>query len=325
MKKSLLSLAAASLALLAGTAHAWPDKPITVIVPFNAGGPTDKVARDFAEAVRKHLNNATVVVENIGAAGGTVGANKAAKATPDGNTWLLHHIGMSTIPALYRTLPYKPVDDFEFVGLINEVPMTLISRPTLPANNYAELLKWLNDNKGKINLANAALGSASHLCGLLFQQGIKIDMTTVPYRGTGPAMTDVMASQVDIMCDQTTNTTAQIEAGKVKAFAVTTPRRLSTPALSKLPTLDESGLKGFNVSIWHGLYAPKGTPAPILAQMNKALQAALKDPAFVKSMESLGAVIVTDNRVNPAEHKRFVEGEIAKWGPIIKAAGQYAD
>jgi len=152
-----------------------------------------------------------------------------------------------------------------------------------------------------------------------------VDKGAVPYRGTGPAMTDVMASQVDIMCDQTTNTTAQIEAGKVKAFAVTTPRRLSTPALSKLPTLDESGLKGFNVSIWHGLYAPKGTPAPILAQMNKALQAALKDPAFVKSMESLGAVIVTDNRVNPAEHKRFVEGEIAKWGPIIKAAGQYAD
>jgi tripartite-type tricarboxylate transporter receptor subunit TctC len=325
MKKSLLTLAAASLTLMAGAAQAWPDKPITIVVPFAAGGPTDKVARDFAEAVRKQLNNATVVVENVGGAGGTLGANKAAKAAPDGNTWLLHHIGMATIPALYRTLPYKPVDDFEFVGMIIEAPMTVISRPTLPANNYAELVKWLGENKGKINLANAGLGAASHLCGLLFQQALKIDMTTVPYRGTGPAMTDVMAGQVDLMCDQTTNTTAQIEGGKVKGFAVTTSKRLSTPALAKLPTLDESGMKGFNVSIWHGLYAPKGTPAPILAQMNKALQAALKDAAFVKSMESLGVVMVADGRVNPAEHKKFVEAEIAKWGPVIKAAGQYAD
>jgi tripartite-type tricarboxylate transporter receptor subunit TctC len=325
MKKSLLTLAAASLTLMAGAAQAWPDKPITIIVPFAAGGPTDKVARDFAEAVRKQLNNATVVVENVGGAGGTLGANKAAKAAPDGNTWLLHHIGMATIPALYRTLPYKPVDDFEFVGMIIEAPMTVISRPTLPANNYAELVKWLGENKGKINLANAGLGAASHLCGLLFQQALKIDMTTVPYRGTGPAMNDVMAGQVDLMCDQTTNTTAQIEGGKVKGFAVTTSKRLSTPALAKLPTLDESGMKGFNVSIWHGLYAPKGTPAPILAQMNKALQAALKDAAFVKSMESQGVVMVADGRVNPAEHKKFVEAEIAKWGPVIKAAGQYAD
>ena len=325
MKKSLLSLAAASLALLAGTAHAWPDKAVTIIVPFAAGGPTDKVARDFAEAVRKQLNNATIVVENVGGAGGSLVANKAAKATPDGYTFLLHHIGMSTIPALYRTLPYKPVDDFEFVGMINDVPMTLVGRSTLPANTYAELVKWANDNKGKINLANAGLGSASHLCGLMFQQSLKIDMTTVPYRGTAPAMTDLLGGQVDLMCDQTTNTTSQIESGKIKAFAVTSPKRLSTPALSKLPTLDESGMKGFNVSIWHGLYAPKGTPAPILAQMNKALQAALKDPVFVKSMESLGAVMVTDNRVNPADHKKFVEAEIAKWGPVIKAAGQYAD
>jgi tripartite-type tricarboxylate transporter receptor subunit TctC len=209
--------------------------------------------------------------------------------------------------------------------MINDVPMTLVGRSTLPANTYAELVKWANDNKGKINLANAGLGSASHLCGLMFQQSLKIDMTTVPYRGTAPAMTDLLGGQVDLMCDQTTNTTSQIESGKIKAFAVTSPKRLSTPALSKLPTLDESGMKGFNVSIWHGLYAPKGTPAPILAQMNKALQAALKDPVFVKSMESLGAVMVTDNRVNPADHKKFVEAEIAKWGPVIKAAGQYAD
>ena len=207
MKK--LSFALAALAL-ATAAQAYPDKPITVVVPFAAGGPTDKVARDFAEAIRKHLNNATIVVENVGGAGGTLGANKVAKAAPDGYTLLLHHIGMATSPALYRNLPFKTLEDFEYLGMINDVPMTLIGRSTLPANTYPELVKWLEANKGKINLANAGLGAASHLCGLLFQQGIKIDMTTVPYKGTAPAMTDLLGGQVDIMCDQTTNTTGQI-------------------------------------------------------------------------------------------------------------------
>jgi tripartite-type tricarboxylate transporter receptor subunit TctC len=248
-----------------------------------------------------------------------------AKATPDGHTLLLYHIGMSTSPALYRNMPYKTLDDFEYLGMINDVPMTLIGRSTLPANNFAELSKWMADNKGKINLANAGLGAASHLCGLLFQQGMKIDMTTVPYKGTAPAMTDLLGGQVDLMCDQTTNTSTQIEAGKVKAYAVTTTKRLTTPALRNLPTLDEAGLKGFNVSIWHGLYAPKGTPKAVLDKLNAALKEALKDPEFVKRQEALGAVIVTDSRVNPVEHKKFVEAEINKWGPAIKAAGQYAD
>jgi tripartite-type tricarboxylate transporter receptor subunit TctC len=310
---------------MAGAAQAYPDKPITVVVPFAAGGPTDKVARDFAEAIRKHLNNATIVVENVGGAGGTLGANKVAKAAPDGYTLLLHHIGMATSPALYRNLPFKTLEDFEYLGMINDVPMTLIGRPTLPAGNYPELVKWLEANKGKINLANAGLGAASHLCGLLFQQAIKIDMTTVPYKGTAPAMTDLLGGQVDIMCDQTTNTSGQIEAGKVKAYAVTTTKRLNTPALAKLPTLDESGLKGFNLTIWHGLYAPKGTPKAVQEQLNAALRNALKDPEFIKRQEGLGAVVVTDGRVAPAEHKKFVAAEIDKLGVAIKAAGQYAD
>jgi tripartite-type tricarboxylate transporter receptor subunit TctC len=189
----------------------------------------------------------------------------------------------------------------------------------------AELMKWLEANKGKINLANAGLGAASHLCGLLFQQSVKIDMTTVPYKGTAPAMTDLLGGQVDLMCDQTTNTTQQIEGGKIKAFAVTTPKRLTTPALAKLPTLDESGLKGFNVSIWHGMYAPKGTPKAVQDKLNAAVRASLKDPEFIKRQEALGAVVVTDARLAGAEHKKFVEAEINKWGPAIKAAGQYAD
>jgi tripartite-type tricarboxylate transporter receptor subunit TctC len=315
-----------ALTLIATAAHAeYPDKPVTIVVPFAAGGPTDRVARDLAEAMRKPLGGATIIIENIGGAGGTVGAAKVAHASNDGYTLLLHHIGISTAPALYRTLPYKTLDDFEYLGMVNEVPMTLIGKPMLPAGNYAELAKWIEANKGKINLANAGLGAASHLCGLLFQRAVKVEMQTVPYKGTGPAMTDLIGGQVDLMCDQSTNTSPQIEGGKVKGYAVTTLKRLTTPALKNLPTLDESGLKGFNVTIWHGLYAPKGTPKAVTDKVNAAMKAALKDPEFVKREEALGAVIVTDGRVNGAEHKKFVESEINKWGPIIKAAGVYAD
>ncbi len=322
--KRLLFTALATLAATSAFAD-YPDKPITIVVPFAAGGPTDKVARDLAEALRKPMGGATIIIENVGGAGGTLGATKVAKASPDGYTLLLAHAGISTAPALYRNLQYKTLDDFEYLGMINEVPMTLVSKPTLPAKNYGELVKWLEANKGKVNLAHAGLGSASHLCGLMFQSATKMEMQTVPYKGTGPAMTDLIGGQVDLMCDQTTNTTTQIESGKIKAYAVTSKQRLKTPALANLPTLDESGLKGFNVTIWHALYAPKGTPKAALDKVNAALKQALKDPDFVKREESLGAVIVSDNRVNGPEHKKFVESEIAKWGPVIKAAGQYAD
>ncbi len=321
--KRLLTAALATLAATAALAE-YPDKPITVVVPFAAGGPTDKVARDLGVVLGTQLKQ-TVIIENVGGAGGTLGAAKVAKASPDGYTLLLHHIGMATSPALYRKMPYETMTDFEFLGMVNEVPMTLIGRPTLPANTYPELVKWLEANKGKINLANAGLGAASHLCGLLFQQSLKLDMTTVPYKGTGPAMTDLLGGQVDIMCDQTTNTSSQIEGGKVKAYAVTTMAPLKTPALAKLPTLDSQGLKGFNVTIWHGMYAPKGTPAAVVEKINKALQASLKDADFIKKQEALGAAVITDSRITPAEHKKFVGAEIAKWGPVIKAAGQYAD
>jgi len=318
-------LIASLLLTVAGAAWAdYPDKPVTIVVPFAAGGPTDKVARDLGDVLRKQLNQ-TVIIENVGGAGGTLGAAKVAKASPDGYTVLLHHIGMATSPALYRKMSYDTLGDFEYLGMVNEVPMTLVGRSTLPAANFAELRKWIDANKGKINLANAGLGAASHLCGLLFQQSVAVDMTTVPYKGTAPAMTDLLGGQVDLMCDQTTNTTQQIESGKVKAFAVTTAKRLHTPALAKLPTLDESGLKGFNVSIWHGLYAPKGTPKAVVDKLNTALRAALKDPEFIKREEALGAVVITDGRLGGAEHKKFVEAEINKWGPVIKAAGQYAD
>jgi tripartite-type tricarboxylate transporter receptor subunit TctC len=324
--KKLMTLAWMAAALGAQAAD-FPlkDKPVTIVVPFTAGGPTDRVARDLAEALRKPLGAMAVVIENAAGAGSSIGSNKVAKASPDGHTLLLNHIGMATMPALLRTLPFKVESDFEYLGMINEVPMTLVGKPTMPANNYKELAAWINTNKGKINLGNAGTGSASHLCGLLFQSAVQVDMTTVPYKGTAPAMNDLLGGQIDLMCDQTTNTTGQIEAKKIKAYAVTTAKRLPTPALKDLPTLAESGLKDFQVSIWHGLYAPKGTPPEILAKINAALKVALKDPEFIKKQEGLGAVLVTDKRTDPAEHKKFVAAEIAKWTPIIKAAGVYAD
>ena len=323
--KRFLMVAAVAVSCFA-QADTYPSaKPISIVVPFAAGGPTDRVARDLAEALRKPLGGATVVVDNAAGAGGSIGANKVAKAAPDGYTLLLHHIAMATMPTLVRNIPFKVDSDFEYLGMINDVPMTLIGKPSLPANNYKELNTWIGANKGKINLGNAGVGSASHLCGLLFQNAIQVDMTTVPYKGTAPAMTDLIGGQIDLMCDQTTNTTSQIEGKKVHAYAVTTAKRLTTAALKDLPTLQESGLKGFEVTIWHGLYAPKGTPADIQVKLNAALKAALKDPEFIKKQEGLGAVVVTDKRVEPAEHKKFVAAEIAKWSPVIKAAGVYAD
>jgi tripartite-type tricarboxylate transporter receptor subunit TctC len=323
MQKFVLAAAAALVSSLAFAAY--PDKPITIVVPFAAGGPVDKVGRDLAETLRKSLNNQTVIIENVGGAGGTLGASKVAKAAPDGYTLLLHHIAMATSPALYRSMPYKTLEDFEYLGVFAEVPMALIARPTLPASSVPELRKWIEANKGKISIGNAGLGSASHLCGLLFQQAIGVDMTTVPYKGTAPAMTDLLGGQIDLLCDQTTNTSTQIEGHKVKAYAVTTGKRLTTPALKGLPTMEEAGFKGFNVSVWQALYAPKGTPKAVLEQINSALRAAANDAEFRKRLEASGSSMITDARLGAVEHKKFLEAEIAKWGPVIKAAGQYAD
>jgi len=320
-------LAIASCLAFGASAQDYPskDKIVTIVVPFAAGGPTDRVARDLAESLRKPLGGVSVVVDNTAGAGSSIGAARVARAAPDGYTLLLNHIGMSTMPALYRKLAFSVPNDFEYLGIVNDVPMTLIARPSIPANNYKDLATWIGQNKGKINLGNAGLGSASHLCGLMYQSALQVDMTPVPYKGTAPAITDLIGGQIDLLCDQTTNTTPQIEGKKVKAFAVTTTKRLSTPSLKDLPTLDESGLKNFQVTIWHGLYAPKGTPAHVTQKINEALRQALKDPEFIKKQEGLGAVVATDKRIEPVEHKKFVQAEIEKWGTIIKAAGTYAD
>jgi tripartite-type tricarboxylate transporter receptor subunit TctC len=317
----------AGIALLAAATLAsaeFPDKPVTLVVPFAAGGPSDKIARDLAEALRKPLGQ-TVIVENAGGAGGTIGSAKVARSTPDGYTLLVHHIGMATAPALYRKLAYKVPDDFEMLGVINEAPSVLIGKPTLAAGNFAELRQWIASTGGKVNLANAGMGSASHLCGLMLQSALKTSMTPVPYKGTAPAMTDLIGGQVDVMCEQATNAVPQIEGNKVKVYGVTSLQRLALPALKDAPTLSEAGLKDFNVQVWHGLYAPRGTPPAVLAKLNAALRAAMKDPDLIKREEALGLTVVTDDRLDPAGHKKFLVAETARWSRVIKDAGEYAD
>jgi len=312
------------LALASSTvlAQPYPSKPVTIVVPAAAGGPSDTVARVVAPALGKEIKG-TVIVENAGGAGGTIGAGKVARSPGDGYTLYLYHIAHSTWPALYRKLPFDVVNDFEPIGLINDVPMTLVSKKDLPAKDFNELLAWIKANGKKVTIGNAGVGSASHLCGLLFMQAIQTELTPVPYKGTAPAMNDLLGGQIDLMCDQTTNTTSQIKSGKIKVYAVTTPTRL--PTMKDVPTLNELGLKNFELSAWHGLWAPKGTPKPVVEQLSKALQVAVKDPTVTQRFADLGAVPVSEASATPAALQTRVKTEIDRWTPIIKAAGQYAD
>jgi tripartite-type tricarboxylate transporter receptor subunit TctC len=323
MQKRNPILALIALAAFAGCAAAqqYPAKPITLMVPY-APGPTDTVARITALAMAKPLGG-QFVVENRPSNGGILAPELVAKAAPDGYTILIHHIGMATIPALYRQLRFNPLTDFEYIGLINEVPMTLIGRANLPPGNLKDLLAYIKANKEKMSLANAGIGAASHLCGMLFQSAIQVDLLTVPYKGTGPAMNDVLGGQVDIMCDQTTSTSNQIKVGKVKVYGVTTLKRV--PSLNDVPTLDEQGIKGFNIAIWHAFYAPKGTPKAVIEKLSGALQEALKDDTLKKRFADLGAEVVPLSMATPAALEAHLKAEIAKWGPIIRKNGIYAD
>ena len=321
----VLTSTLAALALACGTpapAAEYPSKPITIIVPFAAGGPTDTVARLLGQAMGADLKQ-TMIVENVGGAGGTVGAGRVARADPDGYTLFLHHIGQSTAPALYRKLPYDAVTDFAPIGLVTDVPMTLVARANFPPKDLKEFITYVKQNKDKVTYANAGLGAASHLCGMLFMSAIDTDLTTVPYKGTGPAMNDLLGGKVDFMCDQTTNTTGQIKAGKIKVYAVTTKKRV--PSLPDVPTAAEAGLPNFEVAVWHGLYAPKCTPKAIIDRLDAALKVALKDPTLKQRFADLGTEPVVENQATPEALSAHLKAQIALWGPIIKKAGSYAD
>lgn len=312
----------AAFASSAWAQPAFPTKPVTIVVPFTAGGPTDLVARSVAQGMTKVLGQ-TVVVENTAGAGGTIASTRVKNASPDGYTLLLHHIGMSTAPALYRKLAFNPLTDFEMAGMVVDTPMTLVARSDFPAKDLNEFVAYVKANKAKLNLANAGVGSASHLCGLLFQSTIQTEVTTVPFKGTADALNAVLAKQVDFLCDQTTNTTQHINAGTVKAYGVTSKTRV--PTLPNLPTLDEAGLKGFQVGVWHGIYAPKGTPKAVVDKLAAAMQQAMKEPDFRKRMSDLGATVFSPEQSTPAALAAHLKSEIERWGPVIKAAGVYAD
>ena len=321
IKRVAISVAAL-LFTSAALAQNYPTKPITMIVPFAAGGPTDTVARTVAGVMSKSLGQ-TVLVENVGGAGGNIGNEKVAKAAPDGYTILLMHIGISTSATLYRNLRYNAVNDLDPVGLVTTVPMTVIAKKDFPPNNMKELISYVKANKDKVSYANAGIGAASHLCGMLFMSAIETDLLTVPYKGTAPAMTDLLGGQVDFMCDQTTNTTSQIKGGKVKVYGVTSKTRVAS--LPDVPTMDEAGFKDFEVGIWHGIWAPKGTPKPAIDKLNAALNDALNNEDLKKKFADLGTAPEPVERRKPEVLRAFLSAEIAKWGPIIKKAGVYAD
>ncbi len=317
---------------MVGVAHAqaptaeqvksYPDKPVTLVIPFAVGGPTDVVARMMAIPMGKSLGQ-SVVVENTIGAGGTIGSTRVARAAPNGYTVLLHHMGMSTAPALYNKLNFDPMTDFEYIGQVLDVPMTLIARKDIPANNLQELIAYIKANEQKVSLADAGLGAVSNLCGLMFKGAIGVNINTIPYKGTSPAMNDLLGGQVDILCDQTTQTVPLIKDGRVKVFGVTTSKRLA--ALPNIPTLDEQGLKGFEVKVWHGMYAPKGTPAPVLKKLNTALRVAMTDPVVKQRLADLSSDIPAPDKMTADGLREHLKLEINKWGPIIRKAGVSAD
>lgn len=318
ISRKLSALFAAVALTGADTALAeYPERPVNMVVPFAAGGPTDNVARSLAESMRPTLGE-TVVVENKGGAGGTIGTTQVARAQPDGYSILLMHAGFSTAPSLYKNLGYEPYTSFEPIGLVVDVPMTIIARGDFPPNNIKELAEYVKKNADKISLANAGIGAASHLCGTMLVEALGVNLLTIPYKGTAPAMNDLLGKQVDLMCDQTTNTTQQITSGKVKAYAVTSLKRV--PTLPDLPTMDESGYKGFEVGIWHGMWAPKGTPKPVVDKLVKSLQAGLADPKFQERMKQLGAEVLT-NEANPEALQAKVKQQVPQWAELFKKAG----
>lgn len=326
-KLNALLQTGAAMACLAASSLAWsqdafPNKSISMVVPFAAGGPTDVVARMIAIPMGKALGQ-TVLVENAVGAGGTIASVKVARAAPNGYTIFIHHMGMSTAPALYKKLSFDPLNDFEYIGQVVDVPMTLLARKDFPPTSFAELQTYLKANGNKVSLANAGLGAVSHLCGLLFMSQVGVELNTIPYSGTGPAMNALLGGQVDMLCDQTTQTVPLIKDGRVKVYGVTTLNRLA--ALPNVPTLNEQGLKGFEVKVWHGMYAPKGTPAPVLEKLNAALRVAMQDPQVKQRLTDLSSDVPALDKISAAGLKTHLEAEILKWGPVIKKAGVFAD
>jgi tripartite-type tricarboxylate transporter receptor subunit TctC len=322
MKKT--TMIAVALAMISSTAlgQSYPNRPITMLVPFAAGGPTDTVARVTAQSMSK-LVGQPIIIENALGAGGTIAATRASRAEPDGYTLLIHHIGMATAATLYRKLAYDTKTAFAPIGLVTNAPMTVIGRPDLPPNTLAELVAYIKTNGDKMTFGNAGLGAASHLCGMLFMRAVDKQILAVPYKGNGPVMNDILAKQIDLTCDQTTNTTGPIAAKLVKSYAITTKSRLAS--MPDLPTADEAGLKDFEVAAWHGLYAPKGTPDDIVRKLSRTLQEALLDLELVTRFNDINTEPVPQDEATPEALKIKLISEVDRWAPIIRESNQFAD
>lgn len=306
----------------AALAQDYPVRPVTMLVPFAAGGPTDTIARLTAAGMAKSLGQ-QVVVENAPGAGGTIATTRASRAQPDGYTLLIHHVGLSTAATLYRNLSYDTKTAFAPIGLVTNAPMTIIARPDFPADTLKELVAYAQQQGDKLTYAHAGLGAASHLCGMLFMTAIQKQLTAVPYKGNGPIMNDLLGKQIDLTCDQATNTTGPIMSKQVKAYAITTKERLKS--LPDLPTADEAGLKGFELGVWHGIYAPKGTPPAVVQKLTAALQSALRDPALIARFNDINTEPVPQEKATPEALAATLASEVDRWAPMIKAAGQFAD
>ena len=313
------ALALMCFAATAAMAEDYPgSRQIMMMMPYAAGGPGDVITRIAAAGMSKALGG-QIVVENIGGAGGTIGTAKIAASPPDGHSLLVMHFGHAANTALYPNLRYDAVKDFEPIGIIAESPMAFVARKDFPANNLKEFVAYVKTNGDKLSYGFAGIGSASHLCGLLLFDAIGTNVTSVPYKGTGPALADLIGGQFDFMCDQTLNVGQAVKAGSLKAYAVTTRERLQ--AFPELPTASEAGLPGFEITVWFALYAPKGTPKPIIDKLSKALQQALLDPDVKNRFAGSGAQTVSQERATPKELQAFLKSEIDKWVPIIKKAG----
>lgn len=309
---------AAALWAVPASAQEFPTRVITMNMPYSAGGPGDTIARLLAQGMSGPLKQ-QVIVENTTGAGGSIGSAKVAASPPDGYNLLLIHISHATNPALYPKLKYDPIKDYEPIGLAVDLPSVFVARKDLPAKNLEELIAWMKANKEKVNYAHAGIGSASHLCGLLLNAATGTQPTQIAYRGAGPAMNDMMSGQVDVMCDQIVNVVGNVDGGTIKGYAVTSTER--APALPKLPTTAEAGLPGFTYTVWYGLFAPKGTPKPIIDKLVAALNVALKDETVKSRLAGLGVQPVAPERATPEALAAHLKSEIDKWTPIIKAAG----
>lgn len=317
-----LGAVALALAAAGAAAQAWPSRPITMVMPYSPGGPGDTITRVFAAAMQKTLGQ-QIVVDNPAGASGTIGTAKVARSAPDGYTLLMIHVSHATNLAMYKGLPYHPVDDFEPIGSATNGPMVIVTRNDFPAKDLDEFIAYLRANGPRVSLAHAGVGSASHLCGLMMMSALNVKLNEIPYKGTGPALNDLMGGQVDVLCDQTSGTVPPVKAGRIKAYAAAGKARL--PSLPAVPAISEAGVQGFDINISFGLYAPKGTPKPVLDQLTAALQKAVTDPEVRAKLEGMGISAVGVEQATPASLRAHLRNEIDTLGSLLVKAGVKAN